>query len=249
MKGRALWSMGLTVLRSIKKALSIVPKLLPCIIIIDNNCAVVGYASGKNESLFMQHINNGMFALMTKEGGTLLVEDASDDDNKILGATLEEGMPMMHNDVLIDSIRVPAAYALSNDTSFDDVVVVDSMALNTWVPFGGIAAPRGYTYIGKLAFICFGPASKFFASTPAMGGQSKRSAEEEKEGLMRAIHKITKEQTDINREIGINRGMTMQAQMQCAFIAQNKDDVIQQHRDMRMVMLTKQIKSTERLLN
>ncbi len=50
---------------------------------------MVGYASGKNKSLFMQHINNGMFVLMTKEGGTLLVEDASDDDDEILGATLE----------------------------------------------------------------------------------------------------------------------------------------------------------------
>jgi hypothetical protein len=76
-----------------------------------------------------------------------------------------------------------------------------------------------------------------------MGGQSECSAEEKKEGSMRAIHKITKEQTDINRAIGINRGMSMQAQMQCAFMAQNKDDAIQQHRDMRMVMLTKQIES------
>jgi hypothetical protein len=188
---------------------------------------VVGYALGKNESLFIKHINNGMFALMTKEGDTLLVEDASDDNDEILGATSEEGMPMMCDDALIDSIRVPAADALSNDTSFDNVVVVDSMALNTWDPFGGIAVPRGYTYIGKLAFICFGPASKFFASTLAMGGQSKRSAEEKKEGSMRAIRKITKEQTDINQEIGIDRGMTMQAQIQCAFMAQNENDAIQ----------------------
>ncbi len=49
-------------LQSIKKALSIVPKLSPCIDIIDKNCAMVGYASGKNESLFMQHIDNDMFA-------------------------------------------------------------------------------------------------------------------------------------------------------------------------------------------
>jgi hypothetical protein len=81
-----------------------------------------------------------------------------------------------------------------------------------------------------------------------MGGQSERSAEEKKEGLMRAICKTTKEQTDINREIGINRGMTMQTQMQCEFLAQNKDDAIQRHRDIRMVMLTKQIESTERLI-
>jgi hypothetical protein len=172
MKGRALWSMGLTVLRSIKKALSIVPKLLPRIVIIDKNCAAVGYALGKNKSLFMQHINNGMFALMTKEVGTLLIEVASDDDNKILGATLEEGMPMMRDNALIDSIRVPAADTLSNDTFFDGVVLVDSTKLNTWDPFGGIAVPREYTYIGKLSFICFGPASKFFASTLAQWGVS-----------------------------------------------------------------------------
>jgi hypothetical protein len=173
-KGRALWNMGLSVLQSIKKALSIGPKLLPRIVIIDKNCAVVGYASGKNESSFLQHIDNGMFALITKEGGSLLLEDTSDDNSEILGATSEEGMPMMHDD------------RYSIDSSSDDVVVVD------FDPFGGIAAPRGYTYIGKLAFICFGPASKFFASTLAMGGQSERSAEEKKEGSMRSIRKITK---------------------------------------------------------
>ena len=65
---------------------------------------------------------------------------------------------------------------------------------------------------------------------------------------MRSIRKITKVQNDINREIGMDRGMSMQARMQCAFMAQNEDDVIQRHRDMQMVMLTKQIKSTERLI-
>ncbi len=90
-KGRALWAMGLTVHQSIKKALSIVPKLSPRIVLIDKNCVVVGYILGKNEHLFMQHINNGMFGLMAKDGNTLLVEgDASDDDDKILGSTSEE---------------------------------------------------------------------------------------------------------------------------------------------------------------
>jgi hypothetical protein len=223
MKGRVLWSMGLTVLQSIKKAISIVPKLLPHVVIIDKNCAVVGYASGKNKSSFLRHIDDGMFALITKEGGSLLLEDTSDDNNKILGATSEEGMPMMRDD------------RYSIDTSSDVVVVVDLD------PFGGIAAPREYIYIGKLAFICFGPASKFFASTLAMGGQSKRSAEEKKEGSMRAIRKLNEAQNDINREIEVGRGMSMQAQMQCKFMAQNEDEAIQQHRDMRMVMLMKQI--------
>ncbi len=83
-KGCALWNMGLSVLQSIKKALSIVSKLSPRIVNIDKNCAVVGYASRKNESSFLQHIDNGMFALITKEGGSLLLDDTSDDDDKIL---------------------------------------------------------------------------------------------------------------------------------------------------------------------
>jgi hypothetical protein len=47
--------------------------------------------------------------------------------------------------------------------------MVDSMALDTWDPIGGIAVPKGFLYIGKLAFICFGPTSKLLAGTLAMG--------------------------------------------------------------------------------
>jgi hypothetical protein len=84
---------------------------------------VVGYASGKNKSSFLQHIDDGMFALITKEGGSLLLEDTSDEDDEILGATSEEGMPMMRDD------------GYSIDSSSDNVLVVD------FDPFGGIAAP------------------------------------------------------------------------------------------------------------
>ena len=41
----------------------------------------------------------------------------------------------------------------------------------------------------------------------------------------------------------------MNAQMQCAFIAQKEDNAVQRHCDLRMLMLTKSIKSTERLVN
>jgi hypothetical protein len=124
--------MGLAVFRSTKKALSIVSKLLLRIAVINKNCAMVGYASGKNKSLIMQHINNGMFALMTKDSDTVLVEgDVSDDNVEVLGATSEEEMPLMHDNVLIDSIRVKMAEGLPNDTALDNVVVVDSMALDT----------------------------------------------------------------------------------------------------------------------
>ena len=46
----------------------------------------------------------------------------------------------------------------------------------------------------------------------------------------------------------MDRGMTMQARMQCTFMAQNEDDANQRHREICMMMLTKQIESTERLI-
>jgi len=75
--GHALWAMGLAVLRSTKKALSIIPKLLPRIIMIDKNCAVIGYASGKNKHSFMQLVDNGMFvfAMTEIDGDDALIVD------------------------------------------------------------------------------------------------------------------------------------------------------------------------------
>jgi len=39
-----------------------------------------------------------------------------------------------------------------------------------------------HPYTGELVFICFGPTSKYFAGTLAMGGQANRMVEEKKEG-------------------------------------------------------------------
>jgi hypothetical protein len=67
---------------------------------------------------------------------------------------------------------------------------------------------------------------------------------------MKAQRKVNTERANTDREVGIDRGMTFNTRMQCAFMAQNEDDAVQRHRDMRMrmVMLTKSIESTERLV-
>jgi hypothetical protein len=89
--GRALWAMGLTVLRSIKKALSIVPKLSPRIVMIGKNCAVIGYASGKNEHSFMQLVDNG---IICDDELIVDVSNGSDDDNERIGAVAEDEASM-----------------------------------------------------------------------------------------------------------------------------------------------------------
>jgi len=92
MKGRQLWLMGMSVLRLVKKAISIVPKLVPSICSIDKNMAVISYASGKTESSLMQFVDNGMFALYMNNP---IDVDSDDDDDEVLGATTAEGMPLV----------------------------------------------------------------------------------------------------------------------------------------------------------
>jgi hypothetical protein len=213
-----------------KKALSLVPKLSLRIVSIDKNCAVVGYASGKNEGSFLQYINTGMYSMSKTDADNILDLDGSDDDSKVLGAA-------------------KTAESLLARTDIEDMLKVDDpVRLDSWNPFKRIDAPEGYSYVGKLSFICFGPTSKYFASTLTMGGQSDRTLEEKKDGSRQVHCKITKERNNNDRDVGMNRGMTMQARMQCTFMAQNEDDANQRHRDMRMMMLTKQIESTEMLI-
>ena len=250
--GRALWAMGLTVLRSIKKALSIVPKLSPRIVMIDKNCAVIGYASGKNKHSFMQLVDNGMYAMTSIIGDDELIVDVSngsDNDNERIGAVVEDEAGMS-----VTRQREAGGVMLAKDDNDCDVVMEEqtrsSIELDSWDPFqrGGGSAPEGFTYIGKLSFICFGPTSKFFASTLAMGGQSNRTVEGKKEGSRKAQRKVNTERANTDREVGIDSGMTLNTRMQYAFMAQNENDAIQHHRDMCMVMLTKSIESAERLV-
>ena len=55
-----IWSMANSVSLLLKKALSLVPRLSPKLVLIDSMCRVVGNASEKNEALFMQAIDCGM---------------------------------------------------------------------------------------------------------------------------------------------------------------------------------------------
>ncbi len=60
--------------------------------------------------------------------------------------------------------------------------------------------------------------------------------------------KVNTERADRDREVGTDRGLSLQSKMQCTMMTQNKDDAGQRHCDMCLVMHTKQIESTERLV-
>ena len=111
--------------------------------------------------------------------------------------------------------NVQAGDMSAKDDNDCDVMEVQTnpIELDSWDPFqrGGVIAPEGFTYIGKLSFICFGPTSKFFASTLAMGGQLNQTFEGKKEGLRKAQRKVKTERANTDREVGIDRGMTLNA--------------------------------------
>ena len=264
MKGRQLWLMGISVLRSVKKAISIVPKLVPSICSIDKNMAVISYASGKSESSLMQFVDNGMFALSMNHP---IDVDSDNNDDEVLGATTAEGMPLMREEKTTDGLPLAPGSPWQGEAGENidkekeppvdidveedcmDVDDEESEASDHEIDaFGHVIAPEGYCYVGKLVFICFGPTSKYFAGTLAMGGQSDRTAEEKKQGSRKEQRKVTTDRNNMDREVGLDRGLNMQSKMQCALMAQNEDDADQRHRDMRMLMLSKQIESTERLV-
>ena len=175
----------------------------------------------------MQLVDNGMYAMTSIIGDDELivdVSDGSDDDNERIGAVVEDEAGMSAGGDM-----------LAKDDNDCDVVVDEltrsSIELDSWDPFqrGGGSAPEGFTYIGKLSFICFGPTSKFFASTLAMGGQSNRTVEGKKEGSRKVQRKVNTERANTDREVGIDRGMTLNTRMQYEFMAQNENNAIQRH--------------------
>jgi hypothetical protein len=57
----------------------------------------------------------------------------------------------------------------------------------------GTVTGVGYSYTGKLAFICFGPLSKFYSPILSTGGSMNLSIEERKKGSRSSIRKIQEE--------------------------------------------------------
>ncbi len=163
--GRAIWRMADTVMALLKKALSLVPQLSPKIVNIDSTCRVVGYASGKTEQSFLQAIDKGMYKMNKSDRMGL-----SQDDEKRLGF-------------------------LSGDEDEDDAgsVVVINSDVDSLISKGSMTGHVGYSYTGKLAFLCFGPMSKFYSPILSTGGSMNLSIVERKKGSRTSIHKIQEE--------------------------------------------------------
>jgi hypothetical protein len=230
LSGGSLWRAGLDVARSIKKAMAILPKLDVKVVNLGNNLQVLGYASGKNFENFIQYIDNGMYSLSLKEGKGAANLEESDDDNEVLGKVACDGV----------------IGKLDND----DVQEVTEQHLDSWNPFDSDDAPEGYLFFGKLSFLCLGPASDFFSETLSSKGKQVTSVEEKKSMGRAAMLKEVTARATVNRDVGgSDRGMSLATKASFGFMAQNEDDAVQRHLDMRWATITKLIDTTQKMID
>jgi len=135
---------------------------------------------------------------------------------------------------------------LSEDEDEDDagsVLVVVSSDVDS-----GVTGSVGYNYTRKLAFLCFGPVSKFYSPILLTGGSMNLSMEERKKGSRTTIHKIQEAKATSERVTGNDRGITQQNRVQFGLMAQNEDSAAQAHRYLRVVTIMKRAELTQKMI-
>jgi hypothetical protein len=217
--GRSLWGFGEEVMLSVKKAISLMPKLAPQICSINKNFAVVSFASGKTEDNLISMIDNGMYDMEVKDGGSAVVVDAEKGGDELQEQNERRRM----------------------DSGVDD-------GANKCDPFKGVIAPFGYSYDGKLAFICLGPTTQYFSKVIRLGGSKFDDPVTKKKGSRAAMRKEEEKRNVVDRVVGIERGISQQSQTTFGLMAQNEESAVQAHRDMRMTGIMKRIENNTQLI-
>ena len=116
--------------------------------------------------------------------------------------------------------------------------------------FDSADAPKGYIFFGKLAFLCLGPASDFFSKTLSSKGRQVTSIEDKKSMGRAAMLKEVTARAAVNRDVGgSDRGLSLATKASFGFMAQNKDDAVQRHRDMHFATITKMIDTTLKMID
>ncbi len=207
--GQSIWALAMTILCSLKKAISLVPKVSPTIAMIDKSCAIIQYASGWTEASFHQYINNGMYEMSKSE------------ENRGENAELMQTSACAS---LAGSLADVDNGSDFNKREKNEVIDLADICLEDWNPFNGITAPAGYAYCGKLAFMCLGPASKFYCKIHKTGGGNAKNKEERGKNACSSICKVQEEMAAMEHVVCSERGMSVQTKVSLGFLAQNEDN-------------------------
>jgi hypothetical protein len=185
----------MTVLCLLKKVISLVPKWSPTIVVIDKSCAIIQYASGWTEALFHRYIDNGMYEMSKSE------------ENRGENAELMQTYACA-------SLAGSLTKNVNNSSDFNEgenneVIKLADNGLEDWNQFNGVTAPAGYAYCGKLAFICLGPASKFYCKIFKTGGDNAKNKEERQNNECSSIRKVQEEMAAMVRAVRSERGLSV----------------------------------------
>ena len=220
-------------MNSVKKAISLMPKLAPQICSINKNFAVIKFASGQTEDNLFPMIDNGMYDMELKEGGAAVVDA---DDNATEG------------DDKNDNPQDDESHRDSADDLDLGIVDTEDMTESDWDPFKGLEAIFGYLYDGKLAFLCFGPTAQHFSKVLHLGGSKLDDPKTKKKGSRAAMRKEEEKRNAIDRVVGIERGLSQQSRTTFCLMAQNEESAAQAHRDMRMTGIMKRTETNTQLV-
>jgi hypothetical protein len=173
-------------------------------------------------------IDNGMYDMEVKEGGSAVVVDANEGGENLQEQNERRGMD-------------------SGDDDGEDTQ--SAYNANKCDPFKGVIAPFGYSYDGKLAFICLGPTTQHFSKVISLGGSKFDDPVTKKKGSRAAMRKEEEKRNVLDRVVGIERGVSQQSQTTFGLMAQNEESAVQAHRDMRMTGIMKRIENNTQLIN
>ena len=179
-----------------------------------------------------------------KEGkGSNLDRDDSDDDNEVIGKVVcntAEGMPIHLVDVNDDDM----------EKGDDDVQGVVKHSLDSWNPFYSVDAPKGYCFFGKLSFLCLGPASEYYSETPSSTRSQVIAVQDKKLMGQAAMLKEVSARATVNHDVGgSDCGMSHATKASFGFMAQNEDDAVQSHHDMRWATITKMCDTEQKMID
>ena len=132
----------------------------------------------------------------------------------------------------------------------DDGQEVTERSLDSWNSFDSDNFPEGYLFFCELSFLCLGPASDFFSKTLSSKGRQVTSVEDKKSMGRAAMLKEVTDCATVNCDVGgSDRGMSLATKASFGFMAQNEDDAVQRHHDMRWATITKMMDATQKMID
>ena len=164
------------ILCNCKKAMSLVPKLVPTIIVLGDDGSIAGYGSGEREEDFLRYINDGMYMMLKKTpsdpNNLLDMENLNDDDASV---------DILDNLTASDIGDAIHGEDPDEEAKKESVDVGEEMSTDKkWMTFCGVA-PSDYCFFRYFAFACFGPTRGiYFSDLLNPKGNSEEQLKQEK---------------------------------------------------------------------